>query len=163
MMITVGFSRAKDWWLIGSKAIAAIEKRPYSHAFIKYESSMTGMELIAQASHGCINAMNYERFLSVNTVVKEYEFDISPDDFTFMMDYIETNLGTPYSRLQIFLLALKKIFKIEVNIHNKDEAFICSEFIARILEIIGIIPKIEDTDYLTPSDLDTLLQNREAP
>lgn len=159
MKIVVGFSRAKAWWLIGSKIIKTAEKRPYSHAFIRYTSPSTGMEIVAQASHGCINLMNYDRFLSVNTVVKEYALEVSADQFQFMMNYIEANLGTPYSKLQILLLGIKKLLHIEVNIHNKDEAFICSEFIGRILEVINILPEIEDNDYLTPSDLDTLLEN----
>lgn len=158
MKITVGFSRARDWWLIGSQLIKTSESRPYSHVFIRYTSQSTGMEIVAQASHGCINLMNYDRFLTVNTLVKEYSFEISEDEFKFMLNYIESNLGTTYSKVQIVLLGIKKLLGIEVNIHNKDAAFICSEFIARILEVVGVLTQIDDADYLTPSDLDTILE-----
>lgn len=160
MKITVGFSRAKDWWLIGSQTIQLAEKRPFSHCYIKYECPVTSMELIVQASHGCVNIMSYDRFQILNLVVEEYEYQVDDKKSNLFFSYINEMVGVPYSRFQLILIAIKKLFHFEVNIHNRDEAFICSELAAVICDMLDIIPDIqEDQDYITPSDLNKMIKD----
>lgn len=157
MKFKVGFSRAQDWYKVGSKAIEIAEKRPYSHAFVRYIDPFTQRDMVAQASHGMVNQLSFIRFIETNTVVKEYEFDITPEQFRTLLSSIEDNLGTPYGKLELLWIAVKKLFHVQVNIHDHDDSFICSEFVARILQILNILSP-ENVDFLTPSDLDALLQ-----
>lgn len=156
-MIVVGFSRAKESWKIGSKVIATSEKRPYSHAYIRIKDSVTGIELVYQASLGMVNAYNYKLFKEHNIVVEEY--NISIDDFkkVEILTFLQTNLGKPYSKAQILFLTLKKLFKFEVRYQNNDQEFICSELAIRIIQIVMPETKISNVDYYTPSDLNKLI------
>jgi hypothetical protein len=78
--------------------------------------------------------------------------------FRDVLKFINENLGRPYSFLQIVAIAFKKLFHVELPYENKDEAFICSEFAKRILDIAGFTEHSKD-DYITPSDLEELMRN----
>lgn len=160
MKITVGFSKAKSWWAIGSKAIAMAEKRPFSHSYVKYNCPVTGIELVVQASHGCVNITNYERFKITNIVVEEYTFEVDSDRFQGFMEYINRMVGAPYSTTQILCLAIKKVFRIELNVHNKSLEFICSELSSKICEVLEILEPVVDQDYITPSDFNKLIKKK---
>lgn len=159
MKITVGFSSAKDWWLIGSTIIKLGEKRPYSHAYIRYKHPETGQNILTQASHGAVNQCLFENFQKDNKVIKEYEFEITDEQFDLLEQTIKENLGKPYGSWELVWISIKKLFHIELNIHDENATYICSEFVAMLLNVLNII-KPDDLDYLTPSDLDTLIQQK---
>lgn len=156
MTLIIGFSKAKNWWAIGSNSIQIAEKRNFSHCYVRFQCELTGADLIAQASHGRVNIINFSAFEEANTVVQEFDFDITAEKMHHVLSYIYENLGVSYSRLQLILIAIKKTLRFEINVHNKDESFICSELAGRVCEILNILV-LEDQDYLTPSDLHKLL------
>lgn len=159
MDMIVGFSDAKSWWKIGSTAIELSEKRAFSHCYIRYSCPVTKIELVVQASHGCVNIVSFDRFKTANLVIEEYSFNINSLQFYNLLLYVNTTLGAPYSSMQLLLIAIKKLLHLEINIHNKNQAFICSELASKICEFIGVLPAIENQDYMTPSDLNTLIKN----
>lgn len=154
--IFIGFSKARSPWKIGSIVIREGERRDYSHVYIKYLDALTNVNIIAQASHGMVNEMELSIFESQNIKVKEYLLSTTEQQYIEILTFINNNLGKPYSKLQLVFIAIKKAIGMEVNIRNKDKAFICSELGARICQITNI--KIDDVDYTTPSDLDKLLE-----
>lgn len=158
MQIIVGFSRAKSAFKFGSTAIQLAEKRKFGHAYIRYHSEEKQTDIVAQASHGFVNEMNFDIFKDTNIVVKEYKLECSQATFDVIMKFIGSKLGTKYSQMQIILIAIKKVLRFEVKQYNQDKYFICSEFAAIICHILGMdVPK--ELDYFTPSDLDTLLHS----
>jgi hypothetical protein len=161
MKIIVGFSRAKSIFKFGSTAIQLAEKRNFGHAYIRYFSEEKQSEIVAQASHGFVNEMNFDIFKDTNIVVKEYILECTPEQFAMVMKFIGSKLGTLYSQMQIILIAIKKVLRFQINKYNQDKYFICSEFAAIICRILGIqVPK--ELDYFTPSDLDTLLHENKV-
>lgn len=156
MIITIGFSRAKESWKIGSKIIAESEKRDYSHAYVKITNPLTKITLVYQASLGMVNMFNYNLFLEHNIVVEEYELDVTHEQYKEILTFLHENVGKPYSKKQILFLAIKKLFRVEMKYQNNDESFICSELAIRILIIVKKII-VEAIDYKTPSDLNILL------
>lgn len=160
--LTFGFSKSKSFWKIGSQIIREIEKRDYSHAYIRYYSDEKQCEMVAQASHGYVHEISYENFKIDNIVVKEYCLEVTPSQFKLVMSFIGEKLGSIYSKMQILLIAVKKILLFEIKQYNKDKYFICSEFAAMVCIILEIkVP--QNLDYCTPSDLDTLLSNSGVP
>lgn len=153
----LGFSRVESWTAIGSRVIQLIESRPFSHAYISYLDDDTDVEMIAQASHGYVNLVNYNIFKQNNTIIDEYIIECSDEDFKSILKFIDLNLGKEYSQIQLLWIGLKKLFHIEMNQDlNKDAAFICSEWASRICQIAGIeVPG--DLDYVTPSDLHEII------
>jgi len=156
--ITIGFSRPKSFWKIGSIAIRLAEKRDYSHVYVCYFSEEKDCLVVAQASHGYVNEEPLESFKKANTIVKEYPLAVTDSQFKLVLSFIGSKLGTLYSKMQIILIAIKKLIKFEIRQYNKDKYFICSEFAAIVCKILGIkVPAI--LDYVTPSDLDTILSS----
>lgn len=161
MDIIIGFSRAKSPWKIGSKIIAESEKRDYSHAYIRFNSKTTGISIVYQASLGMVNAYNYDLFKEHNVVVEEYI--VSTDKHTEILTFLQTNLGKPYSKIQILTLSLKKLLGFEVKYKNNDSEFICSELALKIIQIVRPDAKYENQDYCTPSDLNKLVNELNIP
>jgi hypothetical protein len=156
--LIIGFSKSKSIWKVGSQVIRIAEKRDFSHAYIRYKCILTGVDIVAQASHGYVNEMNFEIFKEHNVVVEEYELTCTQEQYIDTIKFIRTNLGRDYSTLQILLIGIKKLLKFEVKVYNKDKQFICSEFAARICEMTGVtVPTY--LDYFTPSDLNTLVKD----
>lgn len=156
--ITIGFSKSKSIFKIGSTAIQLVEKREYSHAYIVYYSEEKQCHMVAQASHGYVNEVSLEQFEKSNIVIKQYELAITDFQFKQAMAFIGSKMGSLYSKMQIFLIAIKKLIKLEIKQYNADKYFICSEFAAIVCRILGVkVPN--NLDYVTPSDLDTILHN----
>lgn len=172
-VIQIGFSRSRDPAMIGSVIIAESEKRNYSHAFSLYTSPTDLKKYIFQASHGKVNLMTYEDFISKNIITKLYKFEVNDDKFTNFMSFINSNLGIVYSRCQIIWLTIKKALQIKrwpdciyKYIKNDKQEEICSELQLRVFDLLSDIYQIPDdlqVDQFTPSDLDTLLTQYNIP
>lgn len=157
--IVVGFSRSKSIWKIGSKIIQEVEKRDFSHVYIRYSCPTTGVEVVSQASHGYVNEVSFEIFKDQNIVVEEYELSCTRDQFKELLTFIQKNKGKDYSRMQLVLIGIKKILHVQLNeFENRDAAYICSEFAARVLQMIGE-PMPKDLDFVTPSDFREIIIN----
>lgn len=158
MEIVIGFSRALKPYQILSKIIMAVEKRDYSHAYIKYQCPITNVMMVCQASHGYVNEMNLDIFLKHNIISHEYTIELTNEEFVDFLTFTKENLGVKYSVKELFLISIKKLFHITINNYDGDESFICSEWAARILKKLKLFNQ-DKLDYITPSDLDTILKN----
>ena len=157
------FTRAKAWYKVGSKVIAESEKREYSHVALVHIDETTGIKLVYQASLGIVNCYNYELFLDNNIIVEEYLLDLNNDELLHILRFLHENLGKPYSTVQIILLSIKKLLKLQVNYRNSDNAFICSELVIRVLQILKPDLFVEEVDYKTPSDLNKIINELNIP
>ncbi len=161
MEITIGFSHASSAWMIGSKIIEDVEKRPFSHVYVKV-TDLDGIPMVYQASHGMVNCVTYQGFKTANTVVKEYTLQCTPKQYQDTIIFLKENLGVPYSQSQIVMIGIKKVFHVEMNLHNGINEEICSELGARVCQILGINVG-NDLDFTTPSDLDKILTKNNIP
>jgi len=157
MKITFGFSRS-----IGckpfSKAIQLVEKRPYSHVYIKYVDELTKDVMIFQASHGDVNVVSESMFLASNVIIEEYEMQVLDSVYMTIRKKMNSLLGLKYSTLQILNIAIQKIFQTKdiKLVANGNEQFICSELGYVILE--EAYPKvIADQESVTPSDFNKII------
>ena len=108
--------------------------------------------MISQASHGMVHECCLEEFLKANIIAEQYEITCSDEQFLEFLIFNKKHLGAKYSRLQIVGLALVKLFHIKQWFKNGDEEFICSEWSARVCQILNE-PMPSDLDSFTPSDL----------
>lgn len=154
--ITIGFSRAKSDWLIGSKIIQLVEKRPYSHCIIIYKDPILNKDMVFQASHGMVNHISYFNFSDINLTIKTYELEFNDNEFNTFYEFMFNKLGIPYGRLELIGIGIKKLFHLESPFHDGLQTEICSELAARVCKLKGIEIPI-NLDEITPSDLDTIL------
>lgn len=157
MEVIIGFSRSKSKFKIGSKIIQLGEKRPYSHSYVRF--SYLGSDLIAQASHGMVNIVNFKYFAKENIVVGQYKIECSQQQFDdLLLKYVLENLGKKYGYVELLLIAIKKLIRIELPDEHKDDYVICSQFASNVAALIGL-KFTNASNYITPSDLEQILLN----
>lgn len=157
MKITFGFSKNKHCKPF-STIIQLVEKRDYSHVYIKFVDELTGDKLVFQASHGLVNIVAEEHFLKESIIVEEYEMSVTLDVYLSIRKKMNSLLGVSYGFTQLFNILLQKIFKSNdlKLIENGDEQFICSEIGYVILK--EAYPTIvADQDNITPSSFNKLI------
>jgi hypothetical protein len=155
MNIIIGFSCAKSAWKIGSDIIKSVEKRPFSHVYIR-TTDCDGMDMIYQASEGMVNCITYDGFKTANIPIKEYKLSGTQQQYNDIIYFLKTNLGVSYSYSQIAAISIKKLFHVEIDLHNGTQEEICSELGSRVAKLDGINVG-NDLDFTTPSDLDEIL------
>lgn len=155
--ITIGFSKSSKKFAFFSKLIMWSRGINYSHTYLKFDAVWDDRAIYYQASHTMVNYMSKERFLAEETIVKEFEFQISDDKFVKMQDFCLDKSAEPYGVLSIIGFSLKIILsKIGINIKNpiKDanKAPVCSQLVALIIECLDGSIKIDPND-MDPFDL----------
>ena len=155
--IIVGFSRAKSKTAWFSRLIRWAENTPYSHVYIRRNSSRIG-EYVYQASGTAVNFMGITNFLKKAEVIEEFELQISQEDLSGLLKDMIKFAGSPYSIKQVLKLS-KYILLNKIGIKTKlkhvdgEETWICSEIAGWILKkhlhlnIEGVL------DMLTPKGL----------
>lgn len=142
--ITIGLSTQKGF-KIGSKLIRMASGTPYSHVFIKMNPS-SGSKLdfakVFQASHGDVNAIKYDNFTNSSHIIKEYNIEVSDEDYFRIADYLWEQLGKRYGFTQLISIYLGVRWA-----NNNESRFICTELAAMVLESIGVSIE-EDKDFL---------------
>lgn len=161
MKLRIGFSKSRSVLKCGSTIIRLYEGTPFSHAYVRYLDLMTDIEMIAQASHSYVNEMNAKIFEEENMIIDEFEVLIDDLNFIHVLEFIKTNLGKKYSKLQLLLIVLRDFFGTLPFIKsNHDQEFICSEFAARIAETACLLKGDIDFDYISPRNLHDELEKQ---
>lgn len=166
VIVHVGFSRARSDFAILSKIITSVEKRPFSHAYIRFVDPATNQELVYQAAHGMVNLMHLDNFEKESVRIKEYKLICAPERFLEFYTKAQKRLGIKYSISQLMWLGLKKILNIKKwpswiydKIKNGESEVICSEEAQMSFAMIeGYDFSNEyEIDQITPSELDMIL------
>lgn len=162
--ITIGFSRPSSPYAVGSYAIRLWQgSTPYCHVYLKVYSSYTGEMLVYQASHGLVNCMNYENFLSKNVVVNEFVLSVDRDKLKNIVKVSQQLLGRPYGYAGLaVLLAAKLIGKWVPSSAKWGDGLAtlhCSEFIG---ELMPELMSGANDDLLEPVDLYKALELKHA-
>jgi hypothetical protein len=129
----IGFSKRKA---LLSRLIQFITKSECSHCYI-YEPE-SGLVYHAQGLK--VNALSYTNFRNRNTVVWETE--------AIKVDWIwlREQLGKPYGMLSLIGYLMPILFNRKNPFNDSDHSFVCSELVARSLEI-------PNAEKATPDDL----------
>lgn len=133
--ITVGFSKSSSSYAIFSWLILLTQKTPYSHVYLKYTDEVTGNVMYWQASHTVVNSMDSTTFLGQETVVQEFNFQVSDKAFLAWMNFCEKNDGLPYGVMEIcglLMVQLASLFGIKINnpIRDAGATWVCDQVIA---------------------------------
>jgi hypothetical protein len=160
--ITIGFSKASTTFPIFSWLILLTQKTPYSHVYLKYTDEMTNNIMYWQASHTVVNSMDSEVFLGQETVIQEFNFQVSDAAFLAWMNFFEAQDGKPYGVLEIFgllLVELASLFNIKITNPVKDAGttWICDQAIAAGLNACENITLPMPLNDMRPQDVYALV------
>ena len=151
--IIIGFSHSNNLF---SKLIMAVTRSNISHAYIRLNETD-----VFQASGLSVNEQVYEYFLTYETVVKEFQIQISDEQFAAGEAFRLASLGKPYSMKEVFgfgWVMFMRMFGKKVANPGKDgdHAYVCSKLVC----IYAGIPDVGEN--LTPDDLYNILQSNQT-
>lgn len=156
--IYIGFSVHNHSLL--SSAIKFLDNSKYSHVYIRRKSKYG--EYVYQASGLTVNFTNINIFLSKNTIIEEYEFELPDDKRDAILAFFIKYAGASYELSSLFkIMAIVLAKKINWDLKFKDEGrkeFICSELGAFFCKEILEIPLIGELDFITPKGLNPVVR-----
>lgn len=160
--IIVGFSKSTKKFAWFSWLIRWIDKTEYSHVYIKFYSKSLERDIIYQASGSQVNFVGTKIFLTHNKIISEYSINIDSEIRKKMIQKAIDNSGIPYGIKEVLGLGLVRfssIFgkKIQNPFRDGANTFVCVELIAQDLKEAGLL-NIEDTESITPRDLEPLIK-----
>jgi len=163
MKIYIGFSAPKGNFKIFASLIKWVEARPYDHTYIRLPEPMDNEYVIFQASKQMVNIFNKDIFSTSNTVFKEYEIEVTDEQYIVLWQFVRANLGIPYSLKEDFGILLMKVFHLKNQPFNEGmSAQFCSKLAAIVCKMLGIeVPA--DASEIDPSMMDKILEGAGFP
>lgn len=132
-------------WKFGAELIKLYQHTEFSHVAIVKDN------LVFQASHGRVHCVHIDTFLAENFIIDHFEIEDSSVD----LDFVYHQLGKPYSYTQILEIAFKYLTGIKILFNNRNNQFICSEFVGKALKLNWA------NDYTTPKEIAIYLHSLE--
>jgi hypothetical protein len=137
--ITIGFSKPNHFKL-GAWIIMTTEGTNFSHTYLKIDQD------IWQESLPKFNKTSISEFLGINTVVYEYDIQVTEEQYSKIITFCEKCLQEqiPYGKREIvgtaIVRSVNQLFKTKFKNPFSDDlkTMICSEFVGNILEILGL-------------------------
>jgi len=155
--IYVGLSNPKSD-NIYSKGIRTILRTPYSHCYVRWETSW-GFDAVYEASGSSIKFVGGDIWHKNNNIHREWEMDISSRTYhSKFLPYLMSISGTSYGFIQILGILIAIIFGLSSNpLGDKSRKMICSELVYYILTEIFEKKWENDPDLITPKDLERFM------
>lgn len=156
--IVIGFSKSSLKIAPFSWLIMWAQKTPYSHVYLKLHRDDIDRDIYYQASHSMVNLMSKNQFLAQETVVEEFEFEISDENSKKIHQFCYDQLGKPYGVMEILGLAVKITagwigIKMDNPVKDGANSFFCSELIAYLLQTCENVKLSEDIEDMDPKTL----------
>jgi hypothetical protein len=148
MKIIIGASRNSK---IGSKLIQWWIGAPYSHVYARWHLNDQERDIVYQASHGMVHFKAFENFKKENEIVKEFELELTCDQFKKFSQHCIDLAGQPYAIIELLQIALCDFTNGKIQFADQY-GYICSELMCELLEDLG--HKFNKPKYLiTPKDI----------
>jgi len=148
--ITIGFSKPKNMiFPIFSWLIRLIGKTPYSHTYIRWQTSV-GPSICYQAAHTTIHFLSDRCFEEQIEEIESFNFSITDEQYGKLLKYCLENCGVKYGLIEVFGVLAAQVFNLKKNpfARGQNEQF-CAELVLRIVdEIDGAKPPF-DPDLVT--------------
>jgi len=160
--IFVGVSMPHKFKL-GAESIKWWIGAPYSHAYIRFESSEIP-STVYHAAHGMVHFKAYDNFLIDNAVFEEFKIEMDNDKRIEILTECINIAGEPYDKTDlIYILASDIANKLGKKASNYDgPGYICSELVGKILiEKLGFI-FAKPTHLLSPKDIFDAMEKYES-
>lgn len=154
MKIKIGFSTPiNNPFPVFSWAIKAIYQTEYSHSYLKFRSDRLDRDIIYEAVGVGVRFVGYKLWCEHAKSIKEFELEVTQEQYTELQQFCVDNAGKKYGKLQILGIYIAKLFRMKKNIFkNGDSEEVCSEVIAKIMTQLGY--KFDkDFDLITPKDI----------
>jgi len=159
--VTIGFSRPKNKLLpVGSWAIRAFMKTPYSHVYIRFYSESINRTLIYEAvGTGGVRFVGFNLWSSQAEELKSYTLQVKKCNSTTLLQELVDDCGMKYGYLQNFGIFLASVLGWNKNPWRKGRN--CSEIVAKFLKSEGYEVK-KSLDLITPKDIELIICSKSS-
>lgn len=170
MIVKIGFTKPKAWFVPFSWAIRLAYGTKYSHVYLEWYSESIDCRLIYEAAGSMIHFTSPTVFDDKDIVLKRYMIQISDETKKKMVKNCIMRCGIPYGVIEAAgcgIAQFLKIFGITLKknpLGSGASKSKCSELVYDILlEILSkedkehLLP--EDQDLVSPLDIDNILNN----
>lgn len=160
--IYIGFSKPREF-KIGAKAISWWMAAPYSHAYIRFESSDPLIPSnVYQASHGMCHFQTYENFKKDNIPVLEYVIPVSAEVRRKTLINCMNLAGEKYGYVELIkILSMDLGNYVGLQIKFDDSrGYICSELVGTLCTQDLDIHFDKPLHVLKPVDVEMALKNK---
>lgn len=145
--LRVGFSRHSGLF---SYTIMRATNSDVSHTYLRIPTEYNE-DVIFQASGFKVNYCNGTVFARNNTIVEEYDVEVSDEQWAIAEKFRVTEVGKPYSMKQILgfavIIGMHAMGKYTINpLGDDSDTYICTEVVARC---IGL----DKSESWSPEDL----------
>jgi uncharacterized protein YycO len=156
-VITIGFSKSRKKFPIGSWLIRLYQGTPYSHVYLKFYSESLNRTLVYEAVGSGVRFIGSKQWESHAEEVKSYTINISKESKVKLLQFCVDNAGADYAYSQNLGIIVADIFNMKKNPFTKGLQ--CSETLGEILSLEGY--KLhKDANLLTPLDIDIILKTQ---
>ncbi len=116
-----------------SWAIRAYEGTPFSHVFVRWQTSV-GPSICYHAAHATLHFLSDTQFNKQIQVVEQFEFEVSDEAYGKLLKYCLETCGNDYALVGVFGVLFSDIFKLKKNPFEEGplEQY-CAELVYRIL------------------------------
>lgn len=133
--INVGFSKNK---MLISKLIRWLEKTEYSHVYLRFHVSQLNRDVIYEAVGSNVRFVG-ENTWNFNTVVEEYEWEVSEEEYKQILQFAIDTSGKHYGIFSMLGLGIVRVASyLGITLNNPfsdgDKNFVCSELAAIIMK-----------------------------
>lgn len=156
--ITIGFSKSKKKFAIGSLAIRAYYRTPYSHVYIKFKSEGLQRVLIYEAVGDGLRFIGSKVWESHAEEVASFDLEINKENHISLIQYCIDNAGGEYGFIQNIGIFVCDILGTKVNPFRKGKN--CSEVVGEILKLEGYVID-KDINLVTPKDIYKVLSENQ--
>lgn len=163
--IYIGFSKPKNnRFPILSWLIRWVEKRPYSHTYIKWYDPWIDEYIVYEARGTTVHLISEKKFLEECEIIEEFRLEFQDENIKKQIikrafDTIESK----YAILQLVGIGLVKLLKnfgkiIQNPFKNEGHAYVCSEVVADILINVLKVVIGQDINSISPSDIHKVVE-----
>lgn len=157
--ITIGFSKSKKKFAIGSWAIRLYQNTEYSHVYLKFHSEALNRVLIYEAVGGGVRFIGSSAWEKQAIEVASFDLDIKQCNYVTLLQFCVDHAGLEYGFLQNIGLLFCDLFKMKENPFKKGKN--CSEMVAEILKLEGVVIN-KDFNLVTPKDIFEVLSENQS-
>lgn len=153
--LIVGFSTPKKF-KIGSALIRLFEGTQASHVYIAMVPSLNSklpFTKVFEASYGDVHCLTYANFKDQNEIFIEKTIEVSDEIYFEVANWLWSQLQKPYGFHQLLGIAMDRSIG-----KQGDNAYICTELVARVLRDHLKLDLTQSLDYIGIYDMQKIVE-----
>lgn len=134
--IKIGFSRPKSYFAPFAWLIMLVERRNYSHVYVRWYSSKADTDIVYHASGTFVHFLAFKYFEKKAHIVEEYEYNLPKTDYADLLHFCMSNAGADYGQAGTIGIGWVKLMQAagrDVENPLNSESQWCSKLAALVL------------------------------